>query len=586
MALRYLLVAYGALLADEPVTRAAKAAGWHAVRLGDHILLADDASRLILLTGGRGVVLGSLFRSGTVLPLSSPGERECDLIAGDPAGAGKAFWGGYVAALTGVGALRVRRDPSGALPCIVSRIAGRTVFASDLAVLEATRLWRPQVDLDAVVRRLWTGGLPSRSTALAGVEDLEPGTESTLLEGRIEVCRWWSPWDHADGGTCAETEADRLRVTVQGTVAASCSPYERLLLGVSGGLDSSIVAASVPDSPGRLTCFTASTQDPHGDERRQAGTLCRHMGLELREAWYDCDPEDLWHSAASHLPNPCSRATVNAYARLQRSLGAEVRCDAFLSGHGGDNVLGFTHSAAPVVDRLTVEGMGAGVLTTVGDVAAITGSGGAAVVRAAWDRWRGGHRCPWRPDERFLSVEVVRDQAANPISHPWLDAPPDALPGKAAHVAAVLRAQVHAAGMLPRSEPPTLCPLLAQPVVELCLAIPSWRWCAGGRNRAVARTAFAPLLPADISERRSKGSPDGHSRALYDRCGAEIRERLLEGRLARSGALDGAALDAMFQGSGSSNARDLARIFSLLDAEVWMSRWSCGTGVDQSGTSA
>ncbi|MFD2134618.1 hypothetical protein ACFSLT_04130 [Novosphingobium resinovorum] len=37
--------------------------------------------------------------------------------------------------------------------------------------------------------------------------------------------------------------------------------------------------------------------------------------------------------------------------------------------------------------------------------------------------------------------------------------------------------------------------------------MPSWQWRHGGRDRAVAREAFATALPAQITARRSKGAP-------------------------------------------------------------------------------
>src|SRR5690606_29821877 len=98
-----------------------------------------------------------------------------------------------------------------------------------------------------------------------------------------------------------------------------------------------------------------------------------------------------------------------------------------------------------------------------------------------------------------------------------------------------------AAGGLPR-----FSPLLSQPLVEFCLGVPTWVWCAGGINRAPARTAFAADLPRAILERVSKAGPDSFVRSIFDRHRRTYRDLLLEGLLARHGLIEREAVEAAF----------------------------------------
>lgn len=586
MAARYLLIVGAGDLEVAPIAaRLPDPTGWTELRFGGHLLLANAEAELRPLRGDRGAVLGALFRKGPPSrAVRSLDDEDTAWLTGAAGPMGALFWGGYLDAFESAGGLTVRRDPSGAMPCLVCERAGRTVLASDVGVLDAVGGWNAEVDVDAVARVLWTGGLPAPRTSLAGVEELPPGAELVVGGHARSVRQWWSPWDHVAVDADPAGAADRVREVVQDAVRSLCAGRTALLLGASGGLDSSIVAACVPEAGCRLTCFTASTRDPLGDERAGARVLADHVGARLVEAWYDESPEDLWHTGGEHLPSPAFRATVSAYARIQREVAGRVRPDAILSGHGGDNVFGFTRSAAPVVDRLRARGARMGILSTVGDVSALTGAGAFEVAKAAWRRWRSSDAAAWRPDPRFLSASFLSAQGSEPPRHGWLAAPADARPGKVAHVAAILRAQVHSQGVLDRSHVPTICPLLSQPVVEACLAIPSWRWVEGGRDRSVARDAFRGVLPVDIAERRSKGSPDGHARALFDRNRASIRERLLDGRLSGSGVLDRPALEIAMARSAAESLRDLARLLTLLDAEAWMDHWAGRVGgADQSG---
>lgn len=159
--------------------------------------------------------------------------------------------------------------------------------------------------------------------------------------------------------------------------------------------------------------------------------------------------------------------------------------------------------------------------------------------------------------------------------HPWITAPPRTLPGKAAHVAMLARAQ-KSIELYPRSSaPPQISPLLSQPIVELCLSIPTWYWVRGGRDRAVARTAFEGLLPELILERRTKGSPSGFIRRVFDAQGEAAIAILRGGRLVEAGLIDPEWLARAGEGLWRDDGRD-HRILTFAAAEAWVRWWEEG----------
>src|SRR5690606_19809703 len=113
--------------------------------------------------------------------------------------------------------------------------------------------------------------------------------------------------------------------------------------------------------------------------------------------------------------------------------------------------------------------------------------------------------------------------------HLWLDAPPRALPGDRRRIEqlAGTHSYRHAIWRGPSRE--LRMPLLSQPVVEACLKAPAWMWIAGGRNRSVARAAFAADLPHPILQRRSKGDFAQYLGAAWQRNKRGMRDFLLEG---------------------------------------------------------
>jgi asparagine synthase (glutamine-hydrolysing) len=116
---------------------------------------------------------------------------------------------------------------------------------------------------------------------------------------------------------------------------------------------------------------------------------------------------------------------------------------------------------------------------------------------------------------------------------------------------------------------PALSPLASQPVAEACLRVPSWHWIAPGRNRAVARRAFADRLPREIVARRSKGEPTGFVARLFEDRRAQIRELLLGGWLAEHGLLDRTAIARALAPEGPVRDRAFLRLMELVDAESW-----------------
>jgi len=133
----------------------------------------------------------------------------------------------------------------------------------------------------------------------------------------------------------------------------------------------------------------------------------------------------------------------------------------------------------------------------------------------------------------------------------------------------------HQGGSARDTYAPSLYPLLTQPVQELCLAIPSWLWAHGGRDRAVARAAFADLLPSEIVNRRSKGAVDGFCFRLFTHNRSLIRKLLSDGYLSSQGLLDRTALDSWFDTPIPSRDASYFRILSLVDIEIWLLDWLC-----------
>lgn len=520
---------------------------------------------------GRGLLVGFMFRrdDDDRFPAIAGGET----VAIDPGAQSihELLWGGFIAATATDDKIKIARDPSGLLPAYYACRDGVWYFASDASVLIESGIVSASVDWSRVGRALFANELPEEQTSLAGIRQLLPGTAIECLGSNAKTAIVWTPWTHTE---MQPQPLDRLRGTILGCLGAWGRLFQRSLVGVSGGLDSSIVALGLRRSTD-LNAVTISTHDAVGDESHYARTLCNHLDIPLAEARYSLDRVDIEKSSYAHCPRPGGRAQLQAYDAAMVEVACRLDAEAFFTGVGGDNIFQFTKSARPLVDRYLAEGIGRSLLATLSDICRLTGASASRVIQEAIKIPRTGQqKYFWMPDERFLSTDQIATASAEPLSHPWLEGSHDSLPGKAAHIVFLIRTQQYMDVHDRRWPTTTIHPLLSLPIIEACMAMPSWTACEGGVDRAYARRAFAADLPTEVLSRSIKGGPDGFAHEIIRRHIGRIRERLLDGQLVKRGIVDPSKIEIALREQQLAQGEDFVRILLLLDTEAWAQGWS------------
>ncbi|TPG21791.1 asparagine synthetase B family protein [Sphingomonas koreensis] len=533
--------------------------------------LAVIATGKLLAVGDRGIIVGDLFERGRSIGALSALTQRTIIDTGGASLIDDA-WGNYVALLapTDQQPALVLRAPFGTLPCYFVE-SGECVFvASDLALLRATGLVQPRVDGDELRRYLLSEDLVRPETCIQDLREIPGGWRATLTLPRVEIEPCWSPWPMMRPPRAisdATDAANRLRDAIGQVVSALITPTAKPLLRLSGGLDSSIMAAALVACDREVTALTFTAAHPASDERRFARLVAGHLSIPLIERALDSAEVDL-EASDTLLPRPAQRAFEQASRALSSAAAAEIGADAVVDGGAGDQMFCSIASPRLAADCLVGGDASARFWPAVGDLATLSRS---SVVKVAWQTWRSQRRSNafrFPLDDRFLvGVEAADRVAAS--AHPWLDAPTDIPPGRAAHAALVVAAM--ALGEPRGADRPlaAVSPLLSQPVAECCLAIPSWMWIAGGRDRSIARAAFADRLPPTILTRRSKGSPDSFLVDLYDARRDQLRAMLLDGKLAAMELLDRAALASTLDDQRPVSGPAFYRILRLADAEAW-----------------
>ncbi len=246
--------------------------------------------------------------------------------------------------------------------------------------------------------------------------------------------------------------------------------------------------------------------------------------------------------------------------------------DALFTGIGGDNVFCSLQSATPLVDYVRSCGLGRSSWAIANDICNLTGAAVWQVLGAAWSRSKRPTAYPWSHNSQFLTPHALAAGAFD-LSHPWLVTPDGALPGKASHIAMLLRITGTIDGFPRDCFPVQINPLISQPIIEACLAIPTWQWIAGGRNRSVAREAFARSLPHVLVTRQSKGGPDSFAYEVMETHKRQVRNLLLGGFLAERDLIDRRAIEDALREDRPVRPLEHIRLAILAEAEVWARHW-------------
>lgn len=538
------------------------------------LVFVSDGLPTLRLPGG-GVVIGELHTRGgsrvdNLTQLSLPANNDASEIRRYII---ERCWGDYLLLLPAafeVSALDITRSPSPAcdIRCVYTLGNGNGFVASDASIAVRLGLHRKRVDFSHLAHRLLYPDLKPRHTGWTGINELLPGCTLHLGKDRTEVSQDWQPWDFVQREmrqTDPREAAETIRSAVMSVVDAWAARDASILLELSGGLDSSIVGACLKDVRDRVTCSTLTTALPGADERTYAGLVADLLATDLRANELDYSHPQF----AFPLPGALASSGVGPFqCAVDGIMAAEAEtagATAAYSGAGGDTVFSYLGSALPAADAFIAAGPATGI-RAVRDLSLFHQctywhAGGLTLRKLL-----AGPDPPHTVERTWLPLRMPIPE---PQQHPWFRTPDGTLPGDRKRISELSTMQFYR-DSAPRGLVRRLrMPLLAQPVVEACLRAPSWMWYEGGRNRALARDAFADVLPARILLRKSKGTFTGYLGALYRRRKDEIRNFLLDGQLHAHGLLDPEALIDFTGRELPRGDESFMRLFEFCTLENW-----------------
>ncbi len=494
------------------------------------------------------------------------------------------------------------RDRLGVKPLYWSGDGRTLVFASELRALHAFDHWTPRIDRTALGEFFHYGYISSPRSIFEGVCQLDPGHVLEWSPGRApRTRRYWDPLSARVDVPADENEAvDAL----ESLLADACR--RRLVADVpvgvflSGGIDSSTVAALLCAGGERPSTFTIGFRERRHDESAYARAVADHLGTVHTSRILDVDRAlELLRDWGELFDEPF--ADASGLPTLLVSRVASERVKVVLSADGGDELFSGYSVYDDIIRRWralsrTPRGVrraaGAFLSPLVGAMESVTGrpGGESAAARVGNARHRlarlrhalsldgdgvaGVHDAAiayWLPDEvrRLLGgYEPPREDA-----DAWGGDVVDRLcrwdlrhylPGDILTKVDRTTMRVSIEGRVP---------LLDHRVVEFALATPvAWRRGALGPKHLLKRVLYRHV-PREIVDRPKQGFRIPLDEWLRGPLRGELEARLDPRRLREAGVLDADAAHRVVRAYRSGDRRRVTQVWFLLAFEMWRERW-------------
>lgn len=466
-------------------------------------------------------------------------------------------WGRYVAIFrdTDGKARSLHRDPSGALEAFAWR-SGVLQIVSSATPDRLLEAMPPEatIDWDLLAEMARTPAVVLSSVALRGLTAVSPGEWLDLETGERQTL--WRPEDIATEGFRSEADGVRiLRSGLDHVVSVLTAGKSGIGAEVSGGLDSAIIMGALTARGVRVElALNTHAAHPETDERPYAEAVAARANVPLiRRPRPDMllTADMLEASAGDPRPSQNGRDVFNDMAVSEAC--AQAGITTLLTGKGGDALFFQGHTPLVFSDLWQAEGWRSVRSSLLPGVARWTRL-------SAWSILAAAHR------------DAERDRRTRREEGSLLP------PAKRLQIALIQSGLAYYSTCRRADRIDMIHPLMSQPLIEWALRTPVPTLVAGGRDRALARSAFADRLPDAVRRRRSKGD---YSAYFNHQAAANLpflRDYLLGGRLAERQIIDRPHFEELLNVDHLRWRGGAAEVLATASLEAWTRRWEARLG--------
>jgi asparagine synthase (glutamine-hydrolysing) len=485
--------------------------------------------------------------------------------------------------------LLLARDRLGIKPLYYALTEHELLFASEIKAILAAGSVRPAFNAAILPEFLATGFVSGEETFFRGVKKLLPGRTISWspAQGVAERRYWRLPVELDDAPTTLEEQAREVCVRLETAVRSHLMSDVPLGLFLSGGIDSSGLAALMaPMVKEPIRTFAVGFSDPEANELAYARLAASSVGAEHRDVvvapseFFGALPNLVWHEDEP-IAFPSS-VPLYFVSRLARE-----HVKVVLTGEGADELfLGYNRY------RVTAWNERLGRAYWAMTPRALQGKVRRLARRLPTPVRRYAARTflALEPGPRELFYENF---SAFPVAvQPHLLADPGLLAARDPYDEGLRRYAEATGGTLERMSHADLqtylvellmkqdqmsmaasvesrVPYLDHEFVEHVTAIPGRFKLRGWQTKAVLRAALRDRVPREILTRRKMGFPVPVGRWFRSQFWPVVREFVLGPRALERGLFEPAFLRRLAEDHRVGAAEHGARLWLLVNLEIW-----------------
>lgn len=235
--------------------------------------------------------------------------------------------------------LILSRDRFGKKPLYYYFFDDIFIFSSELKAIVIYPGFRRTVDPVSLSKYLFYEFIPSPKTIFKNVKKLPSASYLVLENGRIEIKRYWSPFENKEIRNISEQEVEeRIVELLKKSVGRRLISDVPLGVFLSGGIDSSCVAAfAQKEVTGKVKTFSIGFEDPTFDESKYAILTSKFIETEHhQQVMYPKDLMEIIPFIPHLLDEPMADASIIPTFLLSKFTREYVT--VALGGDGGDEL--------------------------------------------------------------------------------------------------------------------------------------------------------------------------------------------------------------------------------------------------------
>ena len=487
-------------------------------------------------------------------------------------------WGNYIIIATRGDKVKILRDPVGQFE-LFYKIAenGQVIFASETKYLLSDKSTKHTLNQDYLCHYILNGTITGKQTAFNGIYELPSGCVLELNRGKHDITLAWDPSKYCKQKYPIEQIPEKIVETIQNILRAWTKDNDKIMLHLSGGLDSSSL----------LYCLN-SIKTPHQEIKAlnyyHSGVRSSYEVDHAQKVAKDNTTEIVEYDASKKNTYLFTKKSINQFninkptaslMGIDKSENLEDYKSLQISGHGGDHIFLCPPPKESVCDEFFDNGFKAGIKHLEKLVNYYRGS----YLQIGKENISSLLQYIFK--KRYKTKETVQNipNWINYIStqnkellHPFYQKRTTKFtPGKFKQIHAIFSCYGDLCHDNLKYDGKKFYPLIMQPIIELILSIPVYELLHNGYDRYLFRKGISEYFKTDLVWRKDKGETSGILQKEFKAENELVLSLCTDGYFKNNGLVDKNILEDDIKSLMNGSNDSLWPIIHLLNVEYYVS---------------